>query len=133
MTQTWVAVLADVPDDLLKRAAQEYMQSGETWRPAPGQLRAKALELMQGTKQCQALSAWEKILSSNFGREPIDDPAALRAMNLAGGFEAFGQSDITQGEWWQKRFCMFYEELSKEEVRLRLPNVTTPLLANPGS
>lgn len=115
LAEVWSSVLADVPDELLQTAAREYIQSAAQFRPAPGQLRTRALELANGTQHSRSLAAWEKILASNFGRRYIDDPLAVRAMNLAGGFEAYGQSDLSQGEWWQKRFCQLYDELSRHE------------------
>lgn len=120
MLNIWRAVLADVPDEALQAAALEYLRSPAQWRPVPGQLRTRALELVGGDAKSRAIAAWEEILSSNFGRLPVADPLAVRAMRLAGGFEAFGQSDISQGEWWQKRFVQFYEELAGKGDALAL-------------
>ncbi len=119
LLDVWVSVLDDVEDNVLAAVAVEYLKSAHEWRPAPGILRARALELAGGTTQMRALDAWQQIQASHFGRRMdfITDPLAARAMALAGGFEAFGQADLAQEEWWQKRFCQFYDQLTQETQR----------------
>lgn len=73
----WVDVLSDVPDQALQAAASEYLKSPAEWRPVPGKLRARALELCNASPDAVALAVWNK-----YG--DIDDEQMLKDTRASG-------------------------------------------------
>lgn len=114
-------VLADIPDEALSAAAREFLQSPAEWRPVPGKLRARALELCGQSANIQAADAWQAIIDSDFGRYPVGNAMAIRAMSMCGGFEAFAQSNVEDGDKWRARFIQRYTELLGQQLLVQLP------------
>jgi len=119
LAATWQDVLDDVPDELLTGAAREYLKSGAQWRPAPGQLRERVLELTNNDANELAERAWQGIVDCDYGRAPqyLVDPALAReVMRRLGGFDRMGE---TPSEWinlkWREPFLKMYAELKRRE------------------
>ncbi len=82
----WCLVLADVPDEMLQAAALEYLKSPAQWRPLPGQLRTRALELAGASLEDRAMDAWRRY-ADLYDKEMVNearrynDEIALRAIS----------------------------------------------------
>lgn len=77
LAAVWVSVLDDVDDHALAVASAEYLKSPNEWRPVPGKLRARALELMGRDALTLAERAWDQFGDS-------DDAAMVRLANQDG-------------------------------------------------
>lgn len=116
----WVDVLEDVPDDALQAAAREYTRSNAQFAPAPGQLRTRAIELMQGDTGELAERAWQGVIDCNYGREPkylVDPELSKEIMRRLGGFEKMGNTD---SEWinrnFREPFLRMYAEMKQRQI-----------------
>lgn len=112
----WLEDCADVPDELLVAAAKAYQQSAEKWMPPPGVIRDMALKLSGGDADARALTAWETILDSDFGRD-LDgvDETARKVMRLLGGFEAYGNGKLEDEHYFRDRFIKLYSSLAERQ------------------
>lgn len=116
LLQTWVAVLSDVSDEDLKRAALQYLSSHAIWRPAPGQLRAHAVT--QGVDlKTRAQEAWLETKEAALFGDEITDPCALKALRNIGGAQAICQCLETELHFLQARFVEVYEMFAEAELR----------------
>ena len=106
----WLRVLADIPDAALEAATAEYVNSAATFAPAPGMLRTRAVQLVQGDTKTRALAAWAKIEESRYGRDPIDDPLVTEVARLVGGFAAIGGAEIATIHFMRDRFVQLYSD-----------------------
>lgn len=118
----WVDVLADVPDELLQAAAREYTRSNATFAPAPGMLRTRAIELVQGDADELAARAWQGIQDCDYGRatQYAVDGLSLEIIRRLGGFEKLGN---TPSEWvnrnFREPFLKMYADLKQRETASR--------------
>lgn len=127
--EIWFDVLADVPDDALLVVASEYLKSSAEWRPVPGKLRARALELGRATPTLQAEDAWNRCADIDddamieLARQHGDAVAeqAIRAMRAkmrglnrdADAFEIMAER--------QRAFLAAYVEIAGRAVLVGLP------------
>lgn len=88
LISVWQMVLGDVDDHALQLAASEYLKSPNEWRPVPGKLRARALELGGCDNVSLAQQAWDKygdISDEAMARDAKSDAIArdaIKAMKL---------------------------------------------------
>jgi hypothetical protein len=129
--KTWLDVLDDVEDVPLGIAAKIYMKEAHEWRPSPGTLREKALQLMGEDAVTKAGAAWDwlrewcystargetKEYEVKWGR----DETALAAMKAMGGFEWFYNRDTSYDYKTRKEFEEVYARLAKRQEIVRLP------------
>jgi hypothetical protein len=112
LQRLWHEDLADVPDNILQAAVAHYRRSGERFRPPPGVLRDIARQMAQGgPDDLASREAWAKVMGANFNPGKVDDPMALQAMNLIGGFKAFGESETDKQGIWKTDFLKTYKLL----------------------
>jgi hypothetical protein len=117
----WLDVLGDdsVTDAALQAAAREYTRSAAQFAPAPGQLRTRALELVNGDVSEVAERAWQGVIDCNYGREPqyLVDDLSKEIIRRLGGFDRMGE---TPTEWINKNFrepfLRMYAELKGREM-----------------
>lgn len=122
-------MLGDVPDEALLVAASEYLKSANEWRPVPGKLRQRVLELCHATPDAAALEAWNRYAD-------IDDAEMMTAARAASdqiAVDAIRQmrskmwrlnGDADTGEIMAERmraFCELYRELAARAVLVALP------------
>ena len=108
--KVWIEVLTDVPDTILQTVTAEYVRSGATFAPAPGMLRARAIELAGVNSKDVAANAWFEIADSRYGRDPIKDSLVIEVVRLLGGFERIGNTPTEQVHFVHDRFVELYSE-----------------------
>lgn len=124
----WLEDLGDecITDDALYAAYVEYKNSPEKWMPAPGVLRTRAIELVQGNVKDAAETAWQGVIDCEYGRDPqylVDNLSRIVIQRL-GGFDAMGAASSEDVSiWWHKRFVEMYAELKQRD------NASVPMLA----
>jgi len=124
LAATWLEVLDDVPNELLDTASLEYRKSGKEWRPAPGVLRERCIELSGQGAQDRAALAWQMFLDSNYGRdkEYMTDEIMLRCVRELGGFNEIGNTDSDKIHFVRDRFIEKYMAYAKrDDAFLALP------------
>lgn len=117
--------LCDLDDTLLKAAVIQYLASGDKWFPVPSDLRRTALALVNradGTPS--AYEAWAEIKAWVRTHEP-PSPMAQKAIDLLGGLQEFGLSDLNDESSWRARFVDVYERLQvrQAEDAMMLPAI----------
>lgn len=119
----WCEILVDVPDDALKTATREYLNSGQTFAPAPGVLRARATEIMGLDGDAMAERAWQAVIDNEHGHgRPLDDRLALITMQRIGGWEAWNNVESDDVHWWHERFIKAYaDSFGRQTAGMALP------------
>ena len=120
----WLDVLSDVDDAALQAATHEYVRSNATFAPAPGMLRQRAAELVNGSLNERAELGWHMFKDNDYGHgDPITDPIVSDVIRLLGGAYQIGQMDSEKVDTFVRReFCKMYaERAQKQDVFLSLP------------
>ena len=121
LLQVWCDVLKDVDEIALKTAAVEYLRSANQWRPAPGILRDRAMQLTGEHPKTQAEKMWDRIMErheNNHGGNYGVDQEALVIMASIGGWDRLTNGDTG---FVRHEFIELYQAKKQNEQALAFP------------
>ncbi len=108
----YLTILGDLPAEMVQRAAQQLGTEKRAFFPAAGEIRQAAFDLEETAEDIpSAYEAWGQVK----GTIPGCHPLTSQAMKALGGWNAWGQSDISDEMSWRARFIGAYETLLKRE------------------
>jgi hypothetical protein len=114
LREIWIQVLSDLPDRELQMAANDFLRSPAEWRPPPGKLRTRALEICGQTSEARALSAWERygdIDDDEMTRQAKthNDEIALRSIAQMRARQRWFREEETDAQRMAERRRLFME------------------------
>ena len=129
--EAYYVILSDLPFELVKAAIQDYASDDTPWPPSSGQIRGRAISLVERSEDRPSVSeAWGRVVKAigvyGYMREPqFEDSRTTRAVEAIGGWRFICTCPEDMQVSNRARFIAAYETIGKRDqdgIRL-LPQV----------